>query len=105
MLENAQQLGLGEVLAPPQQTAPVKERVVASHTRRERQRDAAAVGEAESIPFFDEKRVPVETIEVPHPDLKGTDADQFEVISQKVSYRLAQRPGAYVVLKYVRRSV
>ncbi len=102
VLENAQQLGLGEVLAPPPQTVAVKERVVASHKRRERQRDAAAVGEAESIPFFDEKRVPVETIEVPHPDLKGTDADQFEVISQKVSYRLAQRPGAYVVLKYVR---
>jgi transposase len=102
VLENAQQLGLGEVLAPPRQTAPVKERVVASHTRRERQGDAAAVGEAESIPFFDEKRVPVETIEVPHPDLKGLKPDQFEVISQKVSYRLAQRPGAYVVLKYVR---
>jgi len=103
VLENTQQLGLGEeVLAPPRQTAPVKERVVAAHTRRERQGDAAAVGEAESLPFFDEKRVPVETIEVPHPDLKGLKADQFEVISQKVSYRLAQRPGAYVVLKYVR---
>jgi len=102
VLENAQQLALGEVLAPPPQPAPVKERTVAAHTRRERQRDPAAVGEAESVPFFDETRVPVETIPVTPPEAEGLSADQFEVISQKVSYRLAQRPGAYVVLKYVR---
>ncbi len=29
-------------------------------------------------------------------------AQQYEVVGQKVSHRLAQRPGAYVVLKYVR---
>jgi transposase len=102
VLESAQQLALGEVLAPPQGTVPVKERVVGAHTRREKQRDAAAVGEAESVPFFDESRVPVETIEVAHPDTVGLTAEQFEVIGQKVSYRLAQRPGSYVVLKYVR---
>ena len=102
VLESAQQLALGEVLAPPQETVPAKERVVAAHTRREKQRDAAAVGEAESVPFFDESRVPVETIEVAHPDTAGLRAEQFEVIGQKVSYRLAQRPGSYVVLKYVR---
>jgi transposase len=105
VLENAQQLALGEVLTPPQTSAPVKERVVAAHTRRERQRDAAAVGEADSIPFFDEARVPVETIQVPPPETEGLSADQFEVISEKVSYRLAQRPGAYVVLKYVRQVI
>lgn len=102
VLENAQQLALGEVLAPPPETVPGKERVVGAHTRREKQRDAAAVGEAESVPFFDESRVPVETIEVAHPDTAGLTAEQFEVIGQKVSYRLAQRPGSYVVLKYVR---
>jgi hypothetical protein len=35
VLENAQQLALGEVLAPPQETVPAKERLVAAHTRRE----------------------------------------------------------------------
>jgi hypothetical protein len=102
VLENAQQLALGEVVAQPEALAPRKERVVAAHTRRERQSDAAAVGEAESVPFFDESRVPVETIEVAHPEVGGMSTDQYELIGQKVSYRLAQRPGSYVILKYVR---
>ncbi len=101
VLENMQQLALGEVLAPPPQTVPAKERLVAAHTRRESQRDAA-VGEADSVPFFDEARVPVETIEVPDPQVEGLSSDQYKVISQKVSYRLAQRPGSYVILKYLR---
>jgi len=101
VLENAQQLALGEVLAPPSETVPAKERLVAAHTRREPQNDAA-VGEAESVPFFDEARVPVETIELPHPDTEGLSPDEYEVISQKVSYRVAQRPGSYVILKYLR---
>ena len=101
VLENAQQLALGEVLAPPSQTAPAKERLVAAHTRRESQKDAA-VGEADSVPFFDEARVPVETIELPDPQTQGLSRDDYEVISQKVSYRLAQRPGSYVILKYLR---
>lgn len=104
LLENAQQLPLGEVLAPPLQPAPAKERPVAAHTRRERQRDAA-VGEADSVPFFDEARVPVETIELTDPQIEALPADQYEVIGEKVSYRLAQRTGSYVVLKYVRRLV
>jgi len=101
VLENAQQLALGEVMAPPSQTLPAKERLVAAHTRREAQQDAA-VGEADSVPFFDEARVPVETIEVPDPQIEGLSPDQYKVISQKVSYRLAQRPGSYVILKYLR---
>lgn len=101
VLENAHQLVLGEVLAPPQETVPAQERAVAAHTRREPQRDAT-VGEAESVPFFDEARVPVETIELPHPEAEGLSPDEYEVISQKVSYRLAQRPGSYVILKYLR---
>ena len=32
----------------------------------------------------------------------GLNKDEFEVISEKVTYRLAQRPGSYVVTKYVR---
>jgi transposase len=101
VLENAQQLALGEVLAPPSAALPAKERLVAAHTRRESQKDAA-VGEADSVPFFDEARVPVETIELPDPQREGLSPDDYEVISQKVSYRLAQRPGSYVILKYLR---
>jgi transposase len=101
VLQSAQQLSLGEVLAAPEETVPAKERPVAAHTRRQAQQDAA-VGDAESVPFFDEARVPVETIEVPDPEVQGLSPDEYEIISQKVSYRLAQRPGSYVVLKYLR---
>ena len=101
VLESAQQLALGEVLVPPPETVPAKERMVVAHTRRDPQRDAAA-DEAESVPFFDEARVPVETIELPHPATEGLSPDEYEVISQKVSYRLAQRPGSYVILKHLR---
>src|SRR5690606_24979880 len=76
-------------------------RSVPAHTRRVAQRDAAA-NDAESLPFFDESRVPVETVEVFEPDVARLSADQYEVIGQKVSYRLAQRPGSYMVIKYVR---
>ena len=59
-------------------------------------------GTDESSPFFDENKVPVETINVPNPETTGLRSDEFDVISEKISYRLAQRPGSYVILKYVR---
>ncbi len=47
--------------------------------------------------------VPVETIRLePGPELAAVREDQRELVSEKVSYRLAQRPGSYVILKYVR---
>ena len=46
--------------------------------------------------------MPVEVIDVPNSDAAGLDPDDFEVIGEKVSHRLAQRPGSYVILKYVR---
>lgn len=101
VLENAQQLSLGEIVAGIPSDGPVKERVVAAHIRRERVRDAAE-SESESAAFFDETRVPVQTIVMQDPKLAELSADQFEVIGEKVTYRLAQRPGSYVVLKYVR---
>ena len=51
VLENALQLSLSQ-LPLPEPPAPVKTRTVAAHTRRLGQRDA--VGESESVPFFDE---------------------------------------------------
>ena len=59
-------------------------------------------GADESTLFFDEKKVTVQTIVVPPPAIDGDNQADYEVIGEKVSYRLAQRPGSYVVLKYVR---
>ncbi len=39
---------------------------------------------------------------MPNPEAEGLTPDAYEVIGEKVSHRLAQRPGSYVVLKYVR---
>lgn len=94
------QLPLAAVLAAAEQR-PAPKQTVPTHTRRVPQRDAAA-NDAQSLPFFDESRVPVETIEVLEPEVAALSADQYEVVGQKVSYRLAQRPGSYLVLKYVR---
>ncbi|HEU4601377.1 MAG TPA: IS66 family transposase [Steroidobacteraceae bacterium] len=95
------QLHLGEVLSPLERPLAAPRQSVPAHTRRLAQREAAA-NEAEALPFFDESRVPVETIEVYEPEIAALSANEYEVIGQKVSYRLAQRPGSYIVLKYVR---
>jgi len=50
---------------------------------------------------FDEG-VPVEDILLSAPELEGPHADDYVIISYKVTYRLAERPGSQVVLKYTR---
>lgn len=98
VLENAEQLSLGEGLAVGPASALPKIQTVAAHGRR------VALPEAEgpSVPFFDESRVPIETIELADPQVKDLPSEDYERIGEKLSYRLAQRPGSYVVLKYVR---
>lgn len=50
--------------------------------------------------------VPVETIAVPDPRLTGLlEGKDYEVLREAVTERLAQRPGSYVVLRYVRKVV
>ena len=71
-----------------------------SYERRKKQRDANTVNDT-GLRFDDS--VPVETIEVSNPELQGIPTDQLEEIGEKLTYRLAQRPGSYVVLKYVRK--
>jgi Transposase and inactivated derivatives len=89
---------LGDVPATPAAEEPASE--VGSHKRRKPRSDFADDGTRGS--FFDESRVPVHTIELANPEAQALAPWQYEVIGEKLSYRLAQRPGAYVVLKYVR---
>ena len=99
------QMHLGEVFALPA-AQPESRQSVPAHTRRVAQTDLArsnnAGNETEALPFFEASRVPIETITVIDAQTKTLRPDQFEVIGERVSYRLAQRPGSYVVLKYVR---
>ena len=85
--------------AIPHTSPPARKTVVAAHERKAK---PAGDGADESNLFFDDKRVPVEVIAVPNPDMALLKPDQYEVIGEKVTHRLAQRPGSYVVLKYVR---
>ena len=96
--QGGQQLSLGELVGAG--TAPATPgKVIAAHTRR-----ASAPKTDETSPdFFDETRVPIETIAVNAPEQTNLTPEAFaaayEVIGEKVSHRLAQRPGSYVVLK------
>lgn len=100
--DSSAQMSLGEALAVAQ-SAPARapaQRRVAAHTRSLARKKADS-GE-DSLPFFDETRVPVEVIDLPAPETEGLAAQDYEIIGHKESYRLAQRPGATVVLKYRR---
>src|SRR4030095_2503041 len=100
---DAQQLPLAGLLpggtnptdAPPPPTETVK-----AYQHRARLSSFADTPDESGLRF--DSSVPVEVIELPNPELVGLTADEYEVIGEKVTYRLAQRPGAYVVLKYVR---
>jgi len=86
------------------QTPPTKKTRVASHERERKPKKPTEDADESSL-FFDESRVPVEVIEVLSPEVAALSPDEYEVIGEKVSHRLAQRPGSYVVLKYVRRVI
>ena len=88
-------LELPEVLPTPNKS-PVQ-----GHDREHKPKMPAG---DESNSFFDDK-VPVEVITVANPEIEGLSPEQYEVIGEKVSYRLAQRPGSYVVVKYVRQVI
>jgi transposase len=90
-------MSLGELLTQPTLPEP-NGRVIAAHIRK----PATRRSDDEAVPFFDETRVPVEVIELPAPATDGLSREDYEVISHKESYRLAQRPGSYVVIKYRR---
>jgi transposase len=84
----------GLVTEPPATTLPPATESI-SYERRKKQRDASCVTE-EGLRF--DATVPVETIVLPVPEAAGA----HEVIGEEVTHKLAQRPGSYVVLKYVR---
>lgn len=99
---NPYQLHLGDALPLPE-AIPEGRQSVPAHTRKVAKSDLAQ--DAQSLPFFDETKVPVETIVLNAPEAEGLPAEAYEVIGEKTSFRLAQRPGSYVVLKYVRPQI
>jgi len=77
-----------------------KKQQITYERRQSKQRDDNCVTE-QGLRF--DGSVPVEVIEIEHPALKADDAADYTLIDTKVSHRLAQRPGSYVVLEYRRK--
>ena len=80
-----------------QAAAPTIE--VPAHTRRTTQRNGDEVN-GQGLRF--DEGVPVVDVELSCEELKGTDAEQYEIIAWKESYRLAAQPGTTVVMRYRR---
>lgn len=100
LVENSKQLPLG--LSPEECEVPTATETVKEYQRRVTPVSAEEAEEEESRLRFSDA-VPVEEIHVANPELDNR-ADLVN-ISEKVTYRLAQRPGSYVVLKYIRKVV
>jgi transposase len=84
--------------APAETPAPATEQI--TYTRRKAKQRSEACLTEQGLRF--DETVPVEVIEVPAPELSGPEAAQYIVIDEKITRRLAQRPGSYVVLEYHR---
>jgi transposase len=98
IIDNPDQLDFGDVFKIPSDTPPPETEIITCERRRKIRSEDCMTDEG--LRFDD--RVPVEVIELPAPELQQEDADQYEVIDYKVTHKLAQRPGSYVVLEYRR---
>ena len=100
LLEHPDQLDLGALLGEkaPAARPPATEQI--TYTRRKgKHRNEDCLTEA-GLRFDD--RVPVEVIELSAPPRQGCEAEYYTIIDYKITRRLAQRPGSYVVLEYRR---
>ena len=100
-IDNPDQLALGEVIKDID-PLPVVVTESVTYERRKKQRPEDSVTD-QGLRFNDD--VPVEVILMKAPEMEGENADQFEVIDHRSTYRLAQRPGSYVILNYQREVV
>jgi len=86
-------------LGVPTAAVPVEPtREIPAHKRR-KVRKADSVNDI-GLRFSDQ--VPVNTYYLGDPAIRGLPASEWEVIGEKVTWRLAQRPASYELMKYVR---
>lgn len=86
--------GLG-VTAPPPKAPPTE---TITYQRRKKARDGAL--NDTGLRFGED--VPREIIAVKDPEIEAIPESQRVRIGEKITHRLAQRPGSYVVLEYIR---
>lgn len=94
------QLTLGSLLE--EETPPTPTETVKEYQRRVKPEKLSESSEDESGLRFSSD-VPVKTITLKPEEVASLEEGKdYEVIGEKVTHRLAQRPASYVVLKYVR---
>ena len=103
MTDNPHQHTIADLLKdlPEPPARPERDKQTVTYQRGKAKKNALDGSPDDSGLRFDES-VPIEEIALSAPELAGPDADDYEIISYKVSYRLAERPGSQVVLKYTR---
>jgi transposase len=89
---------LAALQAPATDAGPAADIETVTYQRKKSRRDNTV---SDSGLRFDDT-VPMETIVLSAPGLEGIPESDQIVISEKISYRLAQRPGSYVVIKTIR---
>ncbi len=94
---DGRQMTLGEEV--PAQEPSSAEITIAAHRRRRRHARLDDAADESKVRF--DPQVPVVRIDVP-PDVPVAERYAYEVIDEKITHRLAQRPGVYVVLEYRR---
>lgn len=99
LVQNPDQVTLAELLTTPTESpVPAQQDTITSKRRKKKRADNCV--NDKGLRFTDD--VPVEVIEDNVPQLQGDTADQYEIIDYKVTRRLAQRPGSYVILEHRR---
>lgn len=95
---DVQQPFLGESLL---QTSPGESTItVAEHQRRGKAPEPGEETDDSGLRF--DPSVPVEEIRIPS---EKPAEGEYEIVAEKTTYRLAQRPASYVILKYVREVI
>ena len=101
--EDQRQLWLGDAFAEAP-TGEAEKVVVKSHEKKKRSKEALD-GAVEEIGLRFDGTVPVRVVNIKNPEIEGLSAEDYEVVSEKTTHRLAQRPSSYEVIKYVRTLV
>lgn len=99
------QTTIAELFGPlPKPESPLEEKQTITYERGAAKKNVLEGSPEGSQLRFDES-VPVEEIHLKTPELEGENQDDYDVIGEKVTYRLAQNPASFVVLKYIRKTV